>query len=134
MGRPEEAIAHLEKTLRLDPRNPQKALWLAWMSWAHYGAGRYEEAVDWAKQSVRLNPDAAVAYPGLTVSYAQLALASSNGQLGHIDEAGAAQAEVLRIDPGLTLEKFKLQLADLDFDPDVIERRLDGLRKAGLPE
>ncbi len=111
-----------------------KAQWLANMSWAHYAAGRYEEAVDWVKQSVRLNPDAAVAYPGLTVSYAQLALASSNGQLGHIDEAGAAQAEVLRIDPGLTLEKFKLQLADLDFDPDVIERRLDGLRKAGLPE
>ncbi len=125
MGRPEEAIAHLEKTLRLDPRNPQKALWLAWMSWAHYGAGRYEEAVDWAKQSVRLNPDAFIAYR---------ALAASNGQLGRIDEARAALAELLRIDPDLTLEQRKQRFADLGFDPDVIEHQNDGLRKAGLPE
>ncbi len=111
-----------------------KAQWLANMSWAHYGAGRYEEAVDWAKQSVRLNPDAVVPYLGLTWSYAQLALAASNAQLGRIDEARAALAEVLRIDPDLTLEKRKRQLADLSFDPDVIEHSNDGLRKAGLPE
>ncbi len=95
------------------------------MSWAHYGAGRYEEAVDWAKQSVRLNPDAVIAYRALAASYAQL---------GRIDEARAALAEVLRIDPDRTLEKVKRTITDLGFDPDVIEHQIDGLRKAGLPE
>ena len=95
------------------------------MSWAHYGAGRYEEAVDWAKQSVRLNPDAFIVHR---------ALAASNAQLGRIDEARAALAEVLRLDPNLTLEKVKRQTAAVGWDPDVIEPYIAGLRKAGLPE
>ncbi len=102
-----------------------KAQWLANMSWAHYGAGRYEEAVDWAKQSIRVNPDAVVAHS---------ALAASNAQLGRIDEARAALAEVLRIWPDHTLEKNKRQLVDFGFDADVIDHSIDGLRKAGLPE
>ncbi len=48
-------------------------------------------------------------------------------------EDGCDQAEVLRIDPNLTLEKRKRQLAALGFDPDVIGHIIDGLRKAGLP-
>ncbi len=74
---------------------------------------------------LRLNPDAVIAYRALAASYAQL---------GRIDEARAALAEVLRIDPDRTLEKVKRTITDLGFDPDVIEHQIDGLRKAGLPE
>ncbi len=122
MGRPEEAIAHLEKALRLDPRSPQKALWLTHMSVAHFAAGRYEDAVDWAKQSFRVNPDSG-----------DLALAASYAQLGRIDEARAALAEVLRVDPDLTLGKLRDRLSPTT-DPDPLEPFLDALRKAGLPE
>jgi tetratricopeptide (TPR) repeat protein len=101
-GRSEEGIPPLETALRLDPRNPAKATWLAYMSWLHFGARRYE-------------------------SYAQL---------GRVDEARAAVAQALRIDPELTLEKVKGENARVnpDFDPDFTERQIDGLRKAGLPE
>ena len=61
-------------------------------------AGRYEDAVDWAKQSVRVNPDTA---------FAHLVLAASYAQLGHIDEARAALAEVLRVEPDRTLGKLR---------------------------
>jgi len=68
--------------------------------------------------------------------YAYRALAASYGQLGRIDEARAAVAEMLRIDPDLTLEKVKGEdlRVNPNFDPDFIERQIDGLRKAGLPE
>jgi tetratricopeptide (TPR) repeat protein len=126
-GRSEEGIPPLETALRLDPRNPAKATWLAYMSWLHFGARRYEEAVDWAKKSVRENRDTELAYRALAASYAQL---------GRVDEARAAVAQALRIDPELTLEKVKGENARVnpDFDPDFTERQIDGLRKAGLPE
>ncbi len=124
MGRPEEAIAHVEKALRLDPRSPLKAEWLTFMSVAHFAAGRYEDAVDWSKQSVRVNPNNAFAHGALAASYAQL---------GRIDEARAALAEVLRVEPDLTLGKVRDRLSPT-VDPDPLERFLDGFRKAGLPE
>ena len=41
-------------------------------------------------------------------------------------------AEVLRINPGFTIESWKPIV--LHKDPKDVEHRLDGLRKAGLPE
>jgi hypothetical protein len=52
--------------------------------------------------------------------------------LNQLTDAKAEAEEVLRINPGFTIEKFKglaVYKAATDF-----ERRLDGLRKAGLPE
>jgi TolB-like protein/Tfp pilus assembly protein PilF len=125
LRRPEEGIAHLERALRLDSKNPGKAQWLDGMSTAHFAAGHYEEAVDWAKQSIQINPDSDSSYRSLAVGYAQL---------GRIDEARAAVAEALRIDPDLTLEKVKRQRLDFGLASDFIEREIDALRKAGLPE
>ena len=96
-ARPDEAIPHLEKALRLDPKSPEKWLWFDGMSWAHFAAGRYEGAVEWATRSVRLNPDDELGYRSLAASYAHL---------GRLDEARAAVTEELRIDPDLTNERF----------------------------
>jgi adenylate cyclase len=52
--------------------------------------------------------------------------------LGQLEEARAEAAEVLRINPGFTIESYK-RLA-VHKDPEDVEHRLDGLRKAGLPE
>jgi hypothetical protein len=59
-------------------------------------------------------------------------LAGAYAQSGQLEEAKAAAAEVLRINPGFTIESYK-RLA-VHKDPKDVERRLDGLRKAGLPE
>jgi len=42
-------------------------------------------------------------------------------------------AEVLRINPGFTIESWKPILL-LNKNPEDLEHRIDGLRKAGLPE
>jgi adenylate cyclase len=59
-------------------------------------------------------------------------LASAYAQLGQIEEARAEAAEVLRINPGFTIEGYKRLLVFKD--PKDLEHRLDGMRKAGLPE
>jgi adenylate cyclase len=61
-----------------------------------------------------------------------LLLGSAYAQLGQLDKARKETAEVLRINPGLTIERFK-PLA-VYRNPEDLEHRLDGLLKAGLPE
>ncbi len=49
-----------------------------------------------------------------------------------VDEARAALAEMLRLSPGITVKATREQIPYKD--PADLERYLDGLRKAGLPE
>ena len=60
-------------------------------------------------------------------------LAANLAQLGHLDEARAEAAEVLRIDPKYTIDGTQRRLA-LFKRPEDAEHLFDGLRKAGLPE
>jgi adenylate cyclase len=53
--------------------------------------------------------------------------------LGRLDEARAEAAEVLRINRGFTIEKWKRILV-AHKNPEDADHRVDGLRKAGLPE
>ena len=64
--------------------------------------------------------------------FCHLWLASAYAQLGQLDEARKEAAEVLRINPGFTIEGYKRLLPYKD--PKDVEHRLDGMRKAGLPE
>jgi adenylate cyclase len=59
-------------------------------------------------------------------------LACAYVQAGQLEEARKEAAEVLRINPGFTIERYKRLI--LDKDPKDVEHRTDGMRKAGLPE
>jgi adenylate cyclase len=93
------------------------------MGWAHFAAGRYGEAVEWARRALERDPRNDMAYRTLAASYAQL---------GRLEEARGALEEELRLDPGVSLSKVREQnrAADADF----LARWLGGLRKAGLKE
>ena len=58
--------------------------------------------------------------------------ASAYAQLGQFEEARAAAAEVLRINPNFTIESSKRIFVYKD--PKDLEHDIDGMRKAGLPE
>jgi adenylate cyclase len=60
-------------------------------------------------------------------------LTATLAQLGQLDEAHAAAAEVLRIDPKYTIDGTQRRLARFK-RPEDVEHLFDGLRKAGLPE
>jgi adenylate cyclase len=66
------------------------------------------------------------------LQWPHLWLASAYAQLGQFEEARIEAAEVLRITPGFTIERYKR--LTVYRDPKDAEHRLDGLRKAGLPE
>ena len=83
--------------------------------------GRHEEAIAAYKRGLTRNPDLLPAHTGLAVIYIEL---------GREEEARAAAAEVLKISPNFSLEKWR-QIAPYK-DQAVLERMLAALRKAGL--
>ena len=120
-GEPARALEVLEAGIRLDPFPWPGAF--GQMGLANYLLKRYGEAV-------RLCGEHAARRPNL--QFPHLGLAAAYAQSGRLEEAKAEAAQVLRINPGFTIESWK-RLAVFK-NPKHLEHRLDGLRKAGLPE
>jgi adenylate cyclase len=85
--------------------------------------GRDAEAVDILQMAVTQDPDYFAGH---------LRLASLYGLTGRIDDAKMQAAEVLRINPRFDLSRALSFY--LTANPDFLERFMDGLRSAGLPE
>ena len=117
-GRYEESIPEYKTAIRLNPIPPNNYLFGLGISYAM--TGQYEEAITWGKKAVRQRPNSFLAHIMLTEI---LSLA------GRDDEARAQAAEVLRINPKFSLEKWEKSAATVD-----TKRHIDALRKAGLPE
>src|SRR5260370_11835941 len=117
-GESARATEIVEANMRLDPF-PRLSGWAYVMGHANYMLKRYEEAV-------RLLRECASRMPNL--QWPHLLLRSAYAQLGQLEEARKETAEVLRINPGFTIERF-MTLAVYK-NPKDAEHRLDGLRKA----
>jgi len=123
-GEPARAIEVLEASIHLDPfASPIYSYGI--MGLANYMLKRYGEAARWLRES-------ALRLPNLQIYHVWLA--SAYAQMGQLEEARKEAAEALRINPGFTIEGYKRILVHLHKDPKDVEQRLDGLRKAGLPE
>jgi adenylate cyclase len=122
-GEPARAIEVLEANIRLDPFQPNMYAFIGFRGTANYMLKRYGEAV-------RLFRESASRAPNLQARH--LELAAAYAQSGLLEEARKEAAEVLRINPGFTIESWK-RLAPFK-DPKDAEHLIDGLRKAGLPE
>jgi adenylate cyclase len=121
-GEPERAIEVLEANIRLDPFQPLIYA-TSWAGQANYSLRRYGEAV-------RLFRECASRLPNL--QWPHVYLTFGLGQVGQLEEARKEAAEVLRINPGFAIERYKRLVVFRD--PKEVEHRLNGLRKAGLPE
>jgi len=120
-GRFEEAVHELEQGVRLDPFSSSFSLRSLGNAYSYMG--RHEEAISICKKAVQRAPNDLISHLILTRAYSMA---------GRVEEARTAAAEILRINPKFFLGdyakrlKFKNQ-ADID-------RAIDALRKAGLPE
>jgi TolB-like protein/class 3 adenylate cyclase/Flp pilus assembly protein TadD len=114
------AINTIDAYMQLDPLYPDMALYF--LAEALFALGQFEEAVTALKQRHGRNPDSATSYA---------LLASCYGHLGRIAESQAAWAEVMRIAPDFSIERQRRTLPYKN--PDDFERRVEGMRKAGLP-
>jgi len=123
-NRPDGAIEALERAIRLSPLDPWGSrVFTSLMALAHFAAGRYEQAIQWADRSL-------AAQPGYRTGL--MAKVISSAQLGRVDEACDALSRVLELEPGLTIARWKAPAPP--FPPELLARYEDGLRKAGLPE
>jgi adenylate cyclase len=84
---------------------------------------RYHEAIAAYRRTISRNPDFSSAHRHLAAAYAQL---------GRMEEANAEAARTLRIDPSWSIQRVAQRLPLKDAA--ALERLVDGLRKAGLPE
>jgi len=124
-GEFEEAVALAERSIRLTPYCPN--FYLSILAQAYRQAGRYEEAL--AIYQKALNRSRKYKGNPLPLLYG---LADVCVQLGREEEARTYAAEVLQIAPNFFLEP--LHTIYPYKDPAHLERILDNLRKAGLPD
>ena len=118
-GRYEESIPILKKAIRLNPIPPNIYLYSLGISYAW--TGQYEEAITWCEKAVRREPNS---------MFARLFMAMAYSLSGRDEEARIEAAEVLRIQPKFSLEKFAKKVTYKNQEDK--ERLLGALRKAGL--
>jgi adenylate cyclase len=119
-GRPQEAIPMLQKSLRLSPV-PVHSQVLGMLAISYSSLGQHEEAIATYKKVLQIyGPDHMMAHIGLASTYAGM---------GRENEARAEGAEVLRIDPKFSWERW---VKGLPFDQSRKDRIADALRKVGL--
>jgi tetratricopeptide (TPR) repeat protein len=114
-GDPQQALQLLQRAMRLNPFYPDWYLWN--LGEVHFDLGDYEAAI----QTLSRMHDKTQAYRLLTASHALL---------GQTAEAQHYAAEVLRVQPGFSLELWRTTPPDRS--PEIRERYFEGLRKAGL--
>ncbi len=150
-GNPEESERHNQRALALNP-NDANALFVSGSILARHG--RFEEGIHRMREAMRLNPyhpewywitlgnvfysahrfeDALEAYKHRTDPgyWAMARIAACYGQLGRIEEARAAAAQVIRLKPDFAISKERGAWWQ---DREDLENILEGLRRAGLPE
>jgi TolB-like protein len=122
-GEPDIAIEHAARAIRLSPLDPLSHYMDAAMAFAHFLAGRYDDAVAWAE----------IALPkhgGFQGTHR--VLAASHALAGRLEPARAAMARMRLLNP-------TMRVADLWNlipwrRPDDARRYAEGLRLSGLPD
>jgi TolB-like protein/class 3 adenylate cyclase/Tfp pilus assembly protein PilF len=98
LGQPDLAIEPLERALRLSPLDPLMFIVQNGIVLAHFFAGRYEEALAYAKKTMAQNPNYATAIMMAAVSAALV---------GREDEMTRAVSQLLKLDPACKMSSFR---------------------------
>ena len=114
----EEAIPHFKKSLRLSPIPIGQCL--TNLAGTYRFLGRYDEAIVIFKKLLQLQPDYLPAHVSLAGTYVLA---------GRQEEARAEAAEVMRIDPQFSLERYA---KTFPFRQALVDQLVETWRKAGL--
>ena len=126
LGRAEDGFSGLETAFRLSPRDPLVPGWQTEVCALHNFLAQWEQAIEWCDKARAGGPDN---------WYPLVHLAAANAWAGHDKEAKEAVAQLQKVFPGFTVQKY----AGIHFSDDPTynaqrARIYEGLRKAGLPE
>ena len=123
LGQPDEAIEDVNSAMRLSPLDPLRVRARAGIAFAHFIAGRYNEASIWAEKALLERPHYLPAIRDL---------AAASALLGRQEIAEAAMAHLRALDPVMRISTVNGWVPLRR--PDDLKRLKDGLRRAGLPE
>ena len=123
LGQHGVAIENLSRALRLSPLEAEAYFAEAMMAFAHIFEGRYAEGLAWATRALGHRQDYMAAV---------WASAIANALSGKVDEARKLIPRILQLNPGMRMSSLKDYLSARR--PQDIERAIEGLRLAGLPE
>jgi adenylate cyclase len=115
LGRFEQAKSDVQQAVRLSPRDPNMGIWQAQLGDVEIGAGPAEAAIGEYQKAFDAGYRGPSVYSGLAAAYAIE---------DKLDEAKSVLAEAR---PSLTLKWYREHATS-------IPTKLEGLRKAGLPE
>src|SRR5215471_8245284 len=119
-GRSAEALEAFAIAKRLDPHSP--SIVLHFVAQAHFSLGRYEAAVERLLERIARTP---------ATDSSRMLLAACYGHLGRTEEARAAWAGLMKVNPDFSLAQRERVLPYKE--PRDFQRIVDGLAKAGLP-
>jgi adenylate cyclase len=124
LGEPQAAIERIAHATRLNPLDPFTASRVKFVTaFAHFFAGRYNDASLWAEGGIREAPK----------SLANLRVAAASNALGgRLEKAQEAMARLRQLDPAFRVSNLTDRVPLRR--PEDIAKFAEALRKAGLPE
>ena len=121
VGRTEEAIENQQIAIRSNPKDPSIFYRYSGMALAHYVAGTYQEAVEWAERAIQRMPRFVNVHGMLIASHVAL---------GNMAQARDALAACQVVMPGITIawfDGFPVR------DQTLVEQFVTRLQEAGMP-
>ena len=126
LGRAQETRTHVEKAMRLSPRDPFLFQWHFFIGLADAYLGRVVRGIESLRKTVEINPN---------WGHSHFMLAGALALAGLLEEAAEVCAVARRLAPHFTIAKFHAE-APSDNPVFLAQRRnfYEGLRLAGVPE
>lgn len=122
--RAEEGLPHIQRALRLSPRDPLRYSWLAYRGLLHLVLGDFAAAEADARAAIELTPS----------STAYMTLAIALARLGRPEEGSAARVAYDRLSGSPPVEVIELQIRYLARSKPEEERFIDALRSVGFKD
>lgn len=117
------AVEHTQHALKLSPLDPHRYFYDSLAATAALSAGQYKRAIDLAKRSLRANR---------THTSTFRALAISQWQLGLHDDARKTVGELMKLEPGLTVTRYREHHPSGGYESGRIWS--NALQEAGVPQ
>jgi adenylate cyclase len=134
LGEFQTSLELIDKALRLSPRDPFRALWYADKAGSHFALKQYDQAIEWARRAVEINPNNSIPYlyliPALALAGQESQAHDALGHYLHLANSGAPRTVA-------GWKSNRAQVVNEHTDPRYVEywdRLIEGLRKAGLQE
>jgi TolB-like protein len=122
-GDPDVAIEHMSRAMRLSPLDPLMFFMQSFSAFAHFIAGRYDNASQLAEAASQQKPNFLTA---------TRVAAASHALAGRMDEARRYIARALELDASLRVSNLKDRVGPIR--PEYFAKYVEALRQAGLPE